>query len=889
MVNPATGEILPAYCAPRTSRAFEEFRVLKIANDLKYRLDDCSPFQRLRRSERKKVATVLMRERWTTFANARKALGLPKGAKLEPETRDRFGGDFDKKKGIKGNQIEGWLRGLGSDDLLKALWDNPARFLTDEARKEFSASNRLGTHILRDLVLRHLSQANLPRRKTRSGRELPTAKYERCVTLLQDDFVIPAVDAIRLVDAPFPDGASNLSFEALAKLLPHMRNGLSEYEARVKAFGGDLAEETVNLQRSIEEPPRRTDFPNPRVRKGLKEMRLVINEYLAQNPNVQFDEVRIEFARRNRMSDAELKDFVNYENYAQRMRSEAQAFLQLRGRTDVEDFARKYRLWHEQGGTDPYEDHPSTPISQEELLAPNAVQVDHIWGREYGDGWGDVVLTRTHNNAKKSNRKPWEYDESWRKKRADIAHSWPILTKPKTKSAKGSAKEDAKPKVNPIAVSMAKARLAKLVQAEKPAEDKLHDRHLHDTAAMARAAAAYLAPIARKVTPVRASFTTGIAKSFGLYKILNASHSEDLKLLSKEVKGKKERVLLKQHAVDATAAAIASPALQSALFKLRQSEPDRRRLREAILQKACPKNLQDNLRAALQELQPSHEQPDIAPHGELHEAIAWGIRLREAMNKRPTITKSIAIVDAGKCVDLGLKGGSEDADDAEASDKKAGKNLTVKSPLTKQRLLDYFHRKNITTADGLKKALLELPYGIPYESKSGRTRYIRRFRVVQQMDEAKAGTKWQKPMAQGGYSVFNKGENFGAFLYARGSKRELSRISLFDAAKLYRTSDSDFVTTLRRFVAQRDDISLECLENVPLLQKGTLVRRKDSEDKTIYKLKGIESKGRLFLVASHLSEGPTKTIKGISFYQYVNALPEFEVVRISPTGKDKGL
>lgn len=163
-----------------------------------------------------------------------------------------------------------------------------------------------------------------------------------------------------LGDTDLEPGYSNHSAAALAKLLPHLRAGLSYSEARDRAFPESRAafDPCVFLPPVIEA---RSDIGNPAVIRALTELRKVVNAIIRQHGKPIL--VRIELARELKRSRKERKQLTERIRENQRRREEAlkQVLLQIPGyypKRGYDPAIEKVLLWEECEGLCPYTGRP---------------------------------------------------------------------------------------------------------------------------------------------------------------------------------------------------------------------------------------------------------------------------------------------------------------------------------------------------------------------------------------------------------------------------------------------------------------------------------------------------------------------------------------------------
>ncbi|MDP3796794.1 MAG: type II CRISPR RNA-guided endonuclease Cas9 [Polaromonas sp.] len=211
-----------------------------------------------------------------------------------------------------------------------------------------------------------------------------------------------------------------ISLKAIAKLLPHLEQGMRYDEACSVASYNHAQPDTTGAGAITLPRIEYKDVRNPVVFRALNQARKVLNELVRVYGSPCA--VHIELARdlsksfEDRMDIRRGQEIYREEREAaiQRFREDLQREPNPKGQ-DVQ----KYRLYSEQGGKCAYS---LQPIDIARLTEQGYVEIDHIlpYSRSFDDSQNNKVLILTAENRNKGNRTPFEYldganeSEHWR-------------------------------------------------------------------------------------------------------------------------------------------------------------------------------------------------------------------------------------------------------------------------------------------------------------------------------------------------------------------------------------------------------------------------------------------------------------------------------------------
>lgn len=202
-----------------------------------------------------------------------------------------------------------------------------------------------------------------------------------------------------------PSGYFNYSLKAIKKLLPHLEQGMSLYEAKQAA-----GYKTTEGKRVDHLPPIKVnDFRNPVVVRSLSEIRKVVNAIIRKYGLP--DRIVVEMARETKGTIKSRMERTR-KNARQNIRH-----LEIDEKLKNFGYARnfknreKYKLWEECDRKCPFTGHS---ISITDLFGKHPrFEVEHIlpYSRTYDDSYINKTLCEAGENKKKNNRSPYEaYD-----------------------------------------------------------------------------------------------------------------------------------------------------------------------------------------------------------------------------------------------------------------------------------------------------------------------------------------------------------------------------------------------------------------------------------------------------------------------------------------------
>lgn len=197
----------------------------------------------------------------------------------------------------------------------------------------------------------------------------------------------------------FEPGHSNHSVKAINRLFPFLEAGRIYSDARVSAGYGDTPKATANADR-LGPPP---EPPNPIVRKGLHELRRVVNAVIAEYGKP--DTFRIEMARDLEMNTKRYKQFIKQQKANTRANDEAvEKFKEIKSNNPhlkLSDYPGRddkirYRLWKDQDERCAYSGKPIAPYA----LFSSEIEVDHIipYSQSLDDSYMNKVVCFAREN-----------------------------------------------------------------------------------------------------------------------------------------------------------------------------------------------------------------------------------------------------------------------------------------------------------------------------------------------------------------------------------------------------------------------------------------------------------------------------------------------------------
>lgn len=465
--------------APIALRIAQEFRVLQQVNHLRV-MSDGFEDRELTPQERKTLVLLLMTEGDQSFTNAKKAIGLP-------PRKFTFSIERGGEKRLVGHRVDADLRKIFGD-----RWEN-----LSEAEKD---------QVVEDVRSIRLEDALRRRGINRWGLHPDAAQEFGQLT--------------------FEEGYSAHSRSALARLLPHMRDGLSYSEARPESFKSGQPVDTLPVLHDWSK-----DLRNPSVVRGLSELRKVVNAIIRRYGKP--DRVHIELARDLKAGRSKR------EEQSRRMRDREQERVLAAERITRDLGIHQPKRWQIEKLLLADECNWECPftgkkISMQALLGSTPqFDVEHIWpfSRSLDDSYINKTLCyHEENRVRKSGHTPSEAYSGSPAQFADILE--------RVKKFKGDA-------------HLVRLKLSRFTD---PIEPGFTARHLNETRYIALMAADYIGtlyggrvdPLGRKrvITPTGA-VTAWLRNGWGLNTILSDT-------------SEKTRADHRHHAVDAIVVALAA-------------------------------------------------------------------------------------------------------------------------------------------------------------------------------------------------------------------------------------------------------------------------------------------------------------------------------------------
>ncbi|MGV6801023.1 MAG: type II CRISPR RNA-guided endonuclease Cas9 [bacterium] len=262
------------------------------------------------------------------------------------------------------------------------------------------------------------------------SRLLEEENEDTLISWLMQEFGFEESRAINISRLNLPEGHGKLSLAAIARLLPHMRDGKRDDEAADiefqdhRALGdGEVFDQGLPYYGQIlsrhtafeKDNPKNDEekygrVANPTVHVALNQLQKVINDLIRRyGPPEQ---IVLELARDLPLSDKGLRELESLQKKNQEANDQRRAELAKLNRADTYDNRLKLRLYEE------YEQSIGLPvcciftgtsISKTELLSDN-IEIEHILplSASLDDGIGNKVLATRQANRDKKNRSPFD-------------------------------------------------------------------------------------------------------------------------------------------------------------------------------------------------------------------------------------------------------------------------------------------------------------------------------------------------------------------------------------------------------------------------------------------------------------------------------------------------
>lgn len=529
-----------------------EFRIAQEVNNLT--VDEARTFnwRPLTEAERATVRDALNSQKTIKWSKIRSLLRLDRSALFNLES--------DSRTELKGNDTRCFLR-----EALGETFDG----LTDSEREALEAE-----------VINQERKDALVRR-------------------LRNHWKLSAEQAYNLATWEPESGTMSYSVKAIRKLLPHLLDGLSLWDACVKAGYSIQQTDVENHPERLPKPP---DFRNPTVNQAAHQVRRVVNAIVAKygKPDV----IRIEMARDMKLNKKE-KAAVQKQQ-AENKKANDQARSALAG-VGISSPSRldliKYRLWQECNGICPYTG-KCIPLS---MLKTGEVDIEHIipYSRSLDDSFNNLTLCFVEENRNvKRNKTPFEaYGH-------DPQRWIEMLTR-----------------VKPF-----KRRKRILFERESAPEEITEEfaaRALSDTRYICRAVKDYVQQIGSKTTVTKGESTALLRRAWCLNTIL-----------AKDGEAEKNREDHRHHAIDAIVVAQTSTSLFQRLS--RESARTGGSLLERSFSVPVPfANFWQTVKDEIEKVVVSHA-PDRKITGAFHEETAYGLSTDASGKARLVFRKPLA-------------------------------------------------------------------------------------------------------------------------------------------------------------------------------------------------------------------------------------------------------
>lgn len=542
------------------------FRILQTLRNV--RVDPGNgPERPLTNEEVRNIAEQLQTKDVMTWPAIRRAIGATqKSAKINYER------DPKMAKGLPGNKVEARFKRILGDK-----WDTSLDLPEDHERWQIELMQDLETSTDAKRLFENLQRAK--------------ANGNPLYPLTRDQ-------ALEVAGMILSRKTVNYSSRAMRKLCAELLTGArSTYDAIQKMEDGA---ESQTLMLDLLPPP--PFIPNPRVRRGLYEIRKVVNALIEKHGKP--DEIRIELARDIKQTELDRKKENKRQKEQQDRNTLAKAFYKENGIDEPSgEQILRHRLWLECDKKCPY---TGRTISASDLLSER-IEVEHILPlpRSGDDSYANLTLTFREINLEKGNRTPREWlsdPVQWSEAHDRFKHM---------------------------------RNRAKLKKFETEAlEDDFTQRQLSDTRYVCLAAKKYLETLGIPVWVTNGGATGILRYQWGLNGVIPARMLKDP---SKVKPGEKHRYDHRHHAVDALVVALTTPkryreALMVKRDLLKESRPPTEHFRSAV-------------KALVDTTLTSHDL-DKGIRGGLHDEFFYGRKLDDDGN--PMYVRRVAIDSLAK-------------------------------------------------------------------------------------------------------------------------------------------------------------------------------------------------------------------------------------------------
>ncbi|TXL77613.1 type II CRISPR RNA-guided endonuclease Cas9 [Vineibacter terrae] len=626
--------------APLALPLQQEFRILQELANLELRHRRTGQVRRLGRQERDKVLHELKRREKYSFSQIRKLLGIDNvwSFNLQDDRRDGLKGDVVAYKLAKNGFGKSW------HDMAVEQQDEVVRFLLDEERE--------------DEVLRVAT--------TSWGLALEAAAG--------------------VAGTPLPEGYGRLGRTALARIVHHLRHGVSSkdgglmhYDEAVQAAGyrhhsdfstGEVFTDAPYYGQILErymvpvsgvsgsaDEQQYGRITNPTVHVSLNQLRQLLDAIIAAYGHP--DEIVVELARelkqtREQKRETQTRQLENQKKNERRKQQLEAAGIALRG-----DALLRMRLWEELGENvaDRACVYTGEPIGIKTLFS-DKVEIEHIlpFTLTLDDSPSNLTIAMRHANRDKGDRTPHDaFGTS--PTIGGQSYDWDAI------ALRASALPWAKQwRFRADALQLIKDRLLREEQRAKGSlpRDVMADientggflaRQLVDTAYLARVARQYLTSVVpsetvdgvmrSKVWVVPGGMTGMLRRLWGLNRYLWGNRPEAADEGPDDWRGKL-RTDHRHHAVDAfVLTLIDRPLLNSIQYQAGQSG---RRTIDDMPDPIDWPTFREDLKDRFDRIVVSYK-PEHSPSGRLHEETAYGIVREPAKEDGATLVYRATFVD----------------------------------------------------------------------------------------------------------------------------------------------------------------------------------------------------------------------------------------------------
>jgi CRISPR-associated endonuclease Csn1 len=346
--------------APMGLLLFQRFRILQDVNNLRVEVNEWGEERPLTQTEREMLIQALEGTGTLSFATAKKAMGLSRGAKLNLERGDR--------KNLTGNRTAATLR----DKVFNGRWDTFTPAQQDQIVEDIRSFN---------------NDEALAKRGEKAWGLLPAQAR-----------VFATLD--------FEDGYCPHSRRALQRLLPLLEEGKTYAEARDKVYGMTLLDKALDILPPLSEL---VTVRNPIVQRSLSETRKVVNAVLRRHGKP--DMIRLELARDLKKNADQRAEAIKRMRANEKARE--QAVKSLSDKEGLEkpsrDTIQRVLLAEECGWLCPY---TGQKFNMNDLVGDHPrVDIEHIipFRRSFDDSFMNKTLCLASENRNvKGKKTPWE-------------------------------------------------------------------------------------------------------------------------------------------------------------------------------------------------------------------------------------------------------------------------------------------------------------------------------------------------------------------------------------------------------------------------------------------------------------------------------------------------